>query len=160
MLSRFGPGGVPRCTTYSARWSLITLVRGRNLRDASAHPVGADDLSFQVILIDLLAFFKYTPAARTLSRLLALSPHEEVLVHGIKALAAIGGETAGPQIARFLPTRTGCCEAKRRKRWEHSEPAAQPLASARLLEDENRWVRLYAQRSLAALDHQPEAIEA
>ena len=113
--------------------------------------VDRSDQAAQVVMVDLLAFFAYRPAASTLLRLLQLSEHEEVLIHIVKALAKIGDATAIPSLSELLA----------HPNWVIRSQAVQALAALEavdtiplvhaLLEDEDLRVRVYARKTLDSL---------
>ncbi len=113
--------------------------------------VDRSDQAAQVVMVDLLAFFAYRPAAPTLLRLLWLSEHDEVLIHIVKALAKIGDATAIPSLGAMLT----------HSNWVLRSQAVQALAALEavetvplvhaLLEDEDLRVRVYARNALDCL---------
>ena len=113
--------------------------------------VDRGDQAAQVVMIDLLAFFAYRPAAGSLLRLLELSEHEEVLIHIVKALAKVGDAAAVPRL----------CELLTHPNWVLRSQAVQALAALgavestplihALLEDDDLRVRVYAQKALHSL---------
>jgi HEAT repeat protein len=102
-------------------------------------------------MIDLLAFFAYVPASRSLGELLNHSQYDEVLIHLVKALAKVGGRHAVPRLTEMLGHRN----------WVVRAQAATTLAALRatesasevtaLLEDGDIRVRVAAQRSVRRL---------
>jgi hypothetical protein len=109
------------------------------------------DVAARVVMIDLLAFYKYVPAAASLLRLLELSEHEEVLIHLVKALARTGDAAAVPRLTDLIV----------HPNWVLRSQAAHALAALdaadvaprirTLLDDDNLQVRASAQRALLSL---------
>jgi hypothetical protein len=143
---------------------LINLV-GQYRHGGTPHPidpqkeVDRSDTAAQVVMIDLLAFYAYVPAALTLLRLLELSEDEEVLIHLVKALAKVGDTTAVPRLTRLLG----------HQNWVIRSQAAQALATLEageavpaihaLLGDDNIRVRIYAQQALRSLKTVEQPVE-
>ena len=114
--------------------------------------VDRDDQAAQVVMIDLLAFFAYRPAAGSLLRLLELSEHDEVLIHIVKALAKIGDAAAIPRLSDLLAHPNWVVRSQSVQALAALEAVeAAPLVHA-LLEDDDLRVRVYAQRALCSLE--------
>lgn len=151
LLSRFEEGVCP--VIHKTLENLIAQY-SRKTPSRSFNPnkqVDRSDQAAQVVMVDLLAFFAYRPAAGSLLRLLRLSEHEEVLIHIVKALAKMGDTGAIPSLSELLT----------HPNWVLRSQAVQALAtlgaveSAPLilarLEDDDLRVRVYAQKALHSL---------
>jgi HEAT repeat protein len=151
LLSRFGQGVCP---------VIHELLEGLVARYSEREPVrpfdpdeeiDRGDQAAQVVMVDLLAFFAYRPAAPTLLRLLRLSEHEEVVIHLVKALAKLGDAAAIPSLSGLLT----------HSNWVIRSQTVQALAALEaidtiplihvLLEDEDLRVRVYARNALESL---------
>lgn len=99
LLSRLGPAVCPTITRLLAD-VLKRLAVNKGPDQATdvdrTREIDPNDVAAQVVLIDLLAFFRYKPAAPVLRRLLLFSPHDEVVIHIVKALGALGDSKAVP----------------------------------------------------------------
>ena len=110
LLSRFGPAACPTITRLVSEVVKHTVTApnpkfpGDALPDALDHTKAVDpnDVAAQVVMIDLLAFFRYAPAAPILRELLRVSPHEEVVIHLVKALGALKDSEAIPLLEPLL----------------------------------------------------------
>jgi HEAT repeat protein len=121
--------------------------------------VERSETAVQVVMVDLLAFYCYLPAASTLLRLLRSSEDEEVLIHLVKAIARVGNVSAVPRLTALLT----------HPNWVIRSQSAQALAAlgaveaggsiSILLDDESLAVRADAQRALGSLAAAHEAGE-
>jgi HEAT repeat protein len=125
------------------------------LSEGQANPekvVDRDDAAAQVVMTDLLAFYAYRPAGSTLVQLLSATENEEVLIHVVKAIAAIGDASAAPRLSELLTHPS----------WVVRRQSAQALAALRaveaapsmhaLLDDSNLMVRATAVDTLRVLE--------
>jgi HEAT repeat protein len=158
LLSEFGRGACP------AIHELLRAVVDRYLQaDAVESPesprpldpereIDVDDVVAQVVMIDLLAFYTYLPAASTLLALLNLSKAEETIIHVVKALAKVGDAKAVPQLVEML-THPNWVIRSQAVLALAALDAVEAVPSIRtLLGDESFRVRLYAQRALHSLE--------
>lgn len=152
LLSRFGPKICPQMRQLLGE---LAMAQERGFRSR----ISPDDVGIQVIMIDLLAFFGSGRAAKTLSRLMDSTPHEEVLIHIVKALAIIGSSGDAAELIRLLS----------HSNWVIRSQSAIALATLgasqalpeieTLLEDSDHHVRLAAERALGILALEPELMK-
>jgi HEAT repeat protein len=106
------------------------------------------DTAAQVVMVDLLAFYAYQPAASTLLRLLTLSEDEEVLIHLVKAIAGVGDASATPRLVQLL----GHPNWVIRSQSVHALGAVEAISSVQaMLGDHNLAVRASARETLQTL---------
>lgn len=156
LLSGFGEGVCPHLHGLLQR--LIERYKSGTCHESldPRREVAREDTAAQVVIVDILAFYGYLPAARSLLRLLNLVDNEEVLIHLIKALAKVGDASAVPTLTKMLA----------HSNWVVRSQAAQalatlgPLAAAArvrpLVIDGNPQVRISAGWALEAA----QAVEA
>ncbi|MCX8032630.1 MAG: HEAT repeat domain-containing protein [Thermoleophilia bacterium] len=105
LLSRLGPGVCPTITRILA--DVLKRIAGNRRPEQPTdidhtREIDPNDVAAQVVLVDLLAFFRYTPAGPVLRRLLMFSPHDEVVIHLVKALGALRDNKAIPLLKPLL----------------------------------------------------------
>jgi hypothetical protein len=155
LLSGFGSAVCP--VIHRLLIDLAARGRGSFALDAAGgldpeKSVGSDDVAAQVVMVDLLAFYGYLPAAPTLLRLLRTAKDDEVLIHLVKALAKVGNSAAFPGLSELLAhsnwvVRSQGAEALSALHALGAVPYIRPL-----LDDESPAVRACAQRALASLN--------
>ncbi len=157
MLSGFGEGICP-CILATLDRLLGRCRRGEETVIADRyHDVASDDVFALVVMTDLLAFFKYRPAADTVVGLLEVLEDDEARIHLVKALGALEVTWAVPALVALLED----------PNWILRSQAARALSALRatetiplveaMLNDENVRVRDNARRALASLTLIPAA---
>ncbi len=154
LLSGFGKGVCPVVHrllkgVVKQHQQLVAAVPGTPVDPDKA--VDRADTAAQVVMVDLLAFYGYRPAAPTLTYLLSLSDHEEVLIHLVKAVSVVGNASAVPRLTELLGHSS----------WVVRRQSIQALAALSavdavpairvLLGDGNLMVRTSAQEALQTL---------
>jgi hypothetical protein len=160
MLSRFGPGICP--TVHEVLASVVEQHTDfKNYSPVSSGClVDQEDVSAQVILIDLLGFFRYRAASTTLLSLLDLTPQEEVQAHVIKALVRTGSRGAAARLTALLSHPNWVVRSQAALALGTlGTPDALPQLTA-LLEDEDHWVRAHARSAVTSLSSARPALEA
>jgi HEAT repeats len=148
---------------------LLIGVAGRyqhNPGDLPADPfdrdteIGPDESAAQVVMIDLLAFYGYRPAAPTILRLLDLAENDEVIIHLVKAVGRVGNAAAVPRLAELLAHRNWVIRSQSALALAALGAVEAAPAIRLLLDDESLAVRVQAMKTLTELaDDQNRARE-
>jgi hypothetical protein len=113
--------------------------------------VSRNDTAVQVVMADLLTFYAYRPAAPVLVQMVSLTDDEEVLIHLVKAVAALGDTSAAPRLTELLghPSWVVRRQSVQALAAIGAVETVQPIRA--LLGDDNLMVRTSVLEALAAL---------
>ncbi len=145
---------------------LLTKLVAQYRHGATLDPVDPEkeiarsDTAAQVVVIDLLAFYAYVPAAHTILRLLKLSQDDEVLIHLVKAIAKVGDSTAVPRLTELLGHQNWVIRSQAAHALAMLDAVDAASSISALLNDDSLRVRGYAQQALQSLRTVEEPVEA